>query len=165
MIKHQVFFSFHFDHNAWRASQVRNMGKVDDSSTFSDNDWEKVRNESELSIKRWINSQLQMRSCLVVLVGAHTSERKWVNYEIKKAMELHKGIVGIRINKLKNALRQQDLEGANPFFYILTKDSHRLSNYVTLFDSAYSSSDYVYSDISNHIGNLIEEAITRRFDF
>ena len=25
---------------------VRNMGKVDDSSTFSDNDWEKVRSKS-----------------------------------------------------------------------------------------------------------------------
>ena len=39
----QVFFSFHYMRDVWRASMVRNMGKVDKSSTFSDNDWEEVR--------------------------------------------------------------------------------------------------------------------------
>lgn len=38
MAKRQVFFSFHYDNDAWRAGQVRNMKKVDKSSTFSDND-------------------------------------------------------------------------------------------------------------------------------
>ena len=44
MAKRQVFFSFEYGKDAWRASQVRNMGKVSDSSTFSDNDWEEVKN-------------------------------------------------------------------------------------------------------------------------
>lgn len=34
MAKRQVFFSFHYSRDSWRASQVRNMGKVSDSSTF-----------------------------------------------------------------------------------------------------------------------------------
>lgn len=42
-LKRQVFFSFEYNKDAWRASQVRNMGKVDESSTFSDNDWEEVK--------------------------------------------------------------------------------------------------------------------------
>lgn len=37
-MKRQVFFSFHYNRDSWRASQVRNMGKVDGNSTFSDND-------------------------------------------------------------------------------------------------------------------------------
>lgn len=40
MAKRQVFFSFHYNRDSWRASQVRNMGKVDGNLTFSDNDWE-----------------------------------------------------------------------------------------------------------------------------
>lgn len=60
-----------------------------------------------------------MRSCLVVLVGKETSERKWVKYEIEKAMELNKGIVGIRINKLKDCSGKQDSEGSNPFIISL----------------------------------------------
>jgi hypothetical protein len=31
------------------------MGKVDDSSTFSDNDWEEVREKTDAKIKEWIN--------------------------------------------------------------------------------------------------------------
>lgn len=101
MAKRQVFFSFHYNRDVWRASMVRNMGKVDNSSTFSDNDWEEDRYKTEAKIKEWIDGQMAMRSCLVVLVGYETSQRKWVKYEIEKAMELHKGIVGIRINKLR----------------------------------------------------------------
>lgn len=88
MAKRQVFISFHYSRDVWRAGQVRSMGKVDNSSTFCDNDWEEVREKSDAKIKEWIDSQLQMRSCLVVLVGNKTSERKWVKYEIERAYQL-----------------------------------------------------------------------------
>ena len=100
MAKRQVFFSFEFNKDAWRASQVRNMGKVDDSSTFSDNDWEEVKEKTDAKIKEWIDNQMNKRSCLVVLVGKTTSGRKWIDYEIKKAYELQKGIVGIYVHGL-----------------------------------------------------------------
>ena len=69
MGKRQVFFSFHYNNDNWRAGQVRNMGKVDSSSTFSDNDWEEVKEKTESKIKEWIDEQLNKRSCLVVLIG------------------------------------------------------------------------------------------------
>lgn len=165
MTKRQVFFSFQYSRDAWRASQVRSMGKVSDSSTFSDNDWEEVCYKTEAKIKEWIDKQLALRSCLIVLVGAKTSERKWVKYEIEKAMELHKGIVGIRINRLKDSNGDYDEEGANPFYSVFTGDGHRLSNYVTLFKSKYSTSTDVYSDIEENIESLIEEAIGHRWDY
>ena len=165
MTKRQVFFSFHYDRDNWRASQVRNMGKISDSSTFSDNDWEEVRFKSDGNIKKWIEDQLAMRSCLVVLVGAQTSERKWVKYEIEKALELHKGIVGIHINLLKDSNGEQDKEGANPFYKVITPSGHRLSNYVKLFKSIYSLSSYVYNDIEEHIEGLIEDAINNRWRY
>lgn len=165
MAKRQVFFSFHYSRDAWRASMVRNMGKVDESSTFSDNDWEEVRYKSDTRIKEWIDNQLAMRSCLVVLVGKETSERKWVKYEIEKAMELHKGIVGIRINKLKDSSGEQDSEGSNPFYNIFTNDNHRLSNYVTLYTPPHYSSPYVYDDIKENMEALIENAISNRWTY
>ena len=84
MAKRQVFFSFEYNKDAWRASQVRNMGKVDNSSTFSDNDWEEVKEKTDAKIREWIDNQMAKRSCLVVLIGATTSGRKWINYEIEK---------------------------------------------------------------------------------
>ena len=161
----QVFFSFHYSRDVWRASQVRNMGKVDRSSTFSDNDWEKVRYNTDFNIREWIDSQMVMRSCVVVLVGAETSTRKWVKYEIEKAMELKKGIVGIRINKLSDREGNQDKEGGNPFYNIKTSSGQRLSNYVTLFEPKYKSSKYVYEEIDDNLERLIEEAIANRFRY
>ncbi len=165
MSKKQVFFSFHYSRDAWRASQIRNMGKVDGGSTFSDNDWEEVRYKTDAKIKEWIDSQLAQRSCLVVLVGFETSQRKWVKYEIEKAMKLHKGIVGIRINKLKNEKGEQDSNGSNPFYSIMTSSGYRLSSFVTLFESSYMTSTYVYNDIKENIESLIEDAVSNRWNY
>ena len=161
MAKRQVFFSFEYNKDAWRASQVRNMGKVDNSSTFSDNDWEEVKEKTDAKIKEWINNQMAKRSCLVVLIGATTSGRKWINYEIEKAYELNKGIVGIYIHGLKDKNGNQTIKGSNPFYNILIgKNKERLSKYVKCYESYYLTSTYVYDDIKNNIEQLIENAIS-----
>ena len=156
--KRQVFFSFEYDADAWRANQVRNMGIVDQSSTFSDNDWEKVKG-SEQAIKRWINSQLKMRSCLIVLIGETTFTRPWVDYEIQKAYELGKGIVGVYVHKLKDNDGNQSERGLNPLDFNYTDDWEPLSKYVRTFDSRRITSTYVYRDIEDNLSDLIEDAI------
>lgn len=162
MAKRQVFFSFHYNEDNWRASQVRNMGKVDSNSQFSDNDWEEVKVKTDSKIKEWIDSQLARRSCLVVLVGEHTSGRKWIKYEIEKAHELQKGIVGIFIHGLKDKDGKQSNKGSNPFYNIFTNDGKRLSNFVTVYDPPHLTSAYVYDDISTNIEQLIEDAIAEK---
>lgn len=162
MAKRQVFFSFEYNKDVWRAGQVRNMGKVSNDSTFSDNDWEEVKSKSDADIKKWINDQMSKRSCIVVLIGKTTSSRKWVKYEIEKAYELNKGIVGIYIHKLKDKDGNQTDQGSNPFYTIYTNDGERLSKYVTCFDSTYKSSQYVYDDIKDQIEDLIENAINNK---
>lgn len=51
LLKRQVFFSFEYNKDVWRAGQIRNMGKVDNSSTFSDNDWEEVKEKQILLLE------------------------------------------------------------------------------------------------------------------
>ena len=161
VVKRQVFFSFEFDKDSWRASQIRNIGKVSGESTFSDNDWEEVRRKTNVSISRWIDKQLKMRSCLIVLVGESTSTRKWVRYEIERAYWSNKGIVGIYIDRLKDRNGNQSKKGRNPFCSIKTATGEPLSKYVECFDSPYLSSAYVYQDISENIDGLIEGAIEK----
>ena len=162
MAKRQVFFSFEYVKDNWRAAQVRNMGKVSESSTFSDNDWEEVKLKSNSEIEKWIDSQMALRSCIVVLIGKTTSTRKWVKYEIEKAYELNKGIVGIYIHKLKDSNGNQTEKGANPFYSIYTNSGERLSKYVQCFESSYTRSQNVYNDIDEHIEDLIENAIENK---
>ena len=91
----KVFFSFHYQEDNWRAAQVRNMGILDDTSNIIDNSWEEVKNKNDIDIKRWIDNQMNNCSCIVVLIGKNTANRKWINYEIRRAYELGKGMVGI----------------------------------------------------------------------
>jgi hypothetical protein len=98
----KVFFSFHYDADKWRASQVRNMGALEGNVPCSDNDWETVKRGGTAAIEKWIAGQLSGRSCAVVLVGAQTARRKWVIHEIKEAWNANKGVVGIRIHNLKD---------------------------------------------------------------
>lgn len=161
MAKRQVFFSFHYNNDNWRAARIRNMGKVDSSSTFSDNDWEEVKKKTDKEIEKWIDDQLEKRSCLVVLIGRETASRKWIKYEIRKAYELNKGIVGIYIDKLKDVHGKQDTKGKNPFDKF-TIDEIPMSKYVKCFESNYLLSTNVYNDIKNNIESLIEYGIENK---
>lgn len=102
MAKRQVFYSFHYDNDVFRVQQIRNIGALEDNKPVSANEWESVKRGGEVSIKKWIDDNLRYKSCVVVLVGEETSNRKWVRYEIEKAWELGKGLVGVYIHNLKD---------------------------------------------------------------
>ena len=106
-MKRQVFFSFHYSNDCWRAGEIRNMGIVEDESLFSDNGWERVRLSSDSAIKAWINEEMYKRSCIIVLIGSETASRKWVQYEIECAWKLGKGIVGIYIDRLNDRINKR----------------------------------------------------------
>lgn len=180
MAKRQVFFSFRYTYDAWRASQIRNMGKVSDDSTFSDNDWEEVRSKSDTAIEKWIDNEMQMRSCIVLLIGEHSQGRKWINKEIEKAWEKGKGIVGIYIHRLKDASGNQASKGDNPledfcidttFNYIAhhTKPANdnevKLSDVCKAYNPPYKTSTNVYNYIKENISDWIEEAVTIRNEY
>lgn len=150
-MKRKVFYSFHFDNDNWRAGQVRNIGAVEGDKPVNGNKWEDVKSKSDSTIKTWIDDNLKDKSCLVVLIGKKTSERKWVNYEINRAWALGKGVCGIYIHKLEDVLGNQSSKGKNP-----------LASHLPIFESTYSTSKYVYDDIKNNIAELVEDAIKVR---
>lgn len=117
------FFSFHYQNDIWRASQVRNSWVTQDRETagfWDAADWEKVKRGGDEAIKRWIENQLDETSVTVVLIGSHTSERKYVKYEIMRSYERQNGLLGIRIHRLKDRDGRTSTIGRNPFedFYV-----------------------------------------------
>lgn len=54
-------------------------------------------------------------SVTVVLIGAETANRMWVDYEIRRSIELGKGLLGIRINNVPSMSSGTDYAGNNPF--------------------------------------------------
>ena len=127
----RVFYSFHFDQDAWRSAQVRNIGVVEGDRPASDNDWEQVRRTNTTTITRWIDEQLNRRSCLIVLVGGQTANRDWVKYEIQRAWQLGKGVAGIYIHGLEDQYGMESTPGPNPFAYV-TVNGQALSEIINL---------------------------------
>lgn len=159
----RVFFSFYFIQDGWRASQVRNIGKLEAENPVSDNEWEQVKQGGDAAIKKWIDNQMSGKSCCVVLVGSETSSRKWVRYEIEQSWNSNKAVVGIRIHRLKDRLGNTSLAGPNPFDnFTMTGGNTKLSSLVTLYDPVGADSKAVYDDISNRIEDLVEAAIKSR---
>jgi MTH538 TIR-like domain (DUF1863) len=137
------------------------MGVLEGNEPVSANDWESVKRGGDAAIERWIAGQMKGRTCAVVLVGAETSSRPWVKYEIKKAWEDKLGVVGVRIHGLKNRLGNTSLAGANPFDNFAV-DRTAMSQIVTLYDPLGKDSQAIYADIHNKLDTLVENAIKIR---
>ena len=173
----KVFYSFHYQNDAWRAGQVRNMNKLEGDEPLSTNAWEEVQRKGDDNIQAWIDENMKGKSCLVVLVGEKTYSRKWCKYEIYHAWKEKKGIVCIYVHGLKNQDGEQSAKGRNPlelfcidttFNYIVEHQSPADQNEINLvnvckaYDTPYSNSTNVYSYIKDHIEEWVEEAIEIR---
>ncbi|MGS1319426.1 TIR domain-containing protein [Stenotrophomonas geniculata] len=157
----RVFYSFHYQPDAWRAAMVRKIGAVEGNISANDNDWETIKRGGDSAITRWINGQLDGRSCTVVLVGAETAQRRWVQYEIEQSWRKGMGVFGIRIHRLLNANRLPSDRGANPFDTVQI-GGQPLSTIVPLYDPPGQDSQAVYGSISANLQNWIERAVNAR---
>lgn len=153
MARH-TFFSFHFERDAWRAGQVRNSWVTQDreAAGFWDKaKWEEVKKKGKEAVQNWIDEQLKGTSVTVVLIGAETSTRDYVDYEITQSHKKKNGMLGIYIHNLKDADKKTDIKGANPFSKWTFKDSD--GNVIT-----YPTYDWVNDDGYTNMGNWIEAA-------
>jgi hypothetical protein len=158
----KVFYSFHYDADGARVSQVRNMGAVEGSPIASDNDWEEIKRGGDKAIQKWIDGQMYGTSCCVVLIGKSTANRKWVNYEIDQAWKQKKGVVGIHIYELKNLAGEKSSKGLNPLDYVAISPGRAVSSLAKTYDPPQVDSKEVYAHIKANLAAWIEEAIQIR---
>ncbi|WP_433630411.1 TIR domain-containing protein [Chryseobacterium cucumeris] len=160
MAKRQIFYSFHYDNDVFRVQQIRNIGALEGNEPVSPNEWETVKRGGDASIKKWIEENLKYKSCVVVLIGSETANRPWVRYEIEKAYNDGKAILGIYIHNLKCPRKGTSSKGENPFDrFTLKSTGLPLSKVVKCYDpNPYNA----YSDIANNLEHWIEEAIASR---
>lgn len=157
----QVFYSFHYTPDVWRTSQIRNIGVIEGNKPAPDNDWESIKRGGDQAIENWIADQMKYRSATIVLVGADTAGRKWINYEILKTWNGGMGLLGINIHRLKNNQGYQSLQGSNPFDGFQIK-GRPMNQIVKLYNPPYWDSKEVYNHIAANVAEWVEEAIQIR---
>lgn len=154
----RVFFSYHFDRDAWRANQVRYswVTKPDREAAgfFDAADQEEVKRSSDEAIKRWIDSQLRHTSVTAVLIGEETASREYVQYEIERSFERGNALLGIRIHDVKDRQGRTSYWGDNPLAdYLVETGSGRIR-----LSDLYPTHDWVRENGQQNISTWIEEA-------
>lgn len=153
----RAFFSFHYERDCWRAGQVRNswVTKDRESAGFWDAAaWEEVKKKTDTEIEKWIGEQLVGTSVTVVLIGAETSTRQYVGYEIKQSYGRGNGMLGIYIHNMKDSNGQTDTKGSNPFDgWYIERDGRKV-----YFSELYPTYDWVSDNGYKNLGDWIEAA-------
>jgi len=115
----KVFFSFHYDNvKDFRVNVIRNSNVFKKFETqFVDGSlWEEAKAKSNKALKDLIdNVGLHNTSVTVLLIGKETNKRPWVRYEIVKSFVRGNGILGIYLNRIRNAKTKKiEAKGENP---------------------------------------------------
>ena len=113
----KVFFSFHYERDIWRTNVVRNSGIVEGTSAAGFHDaslWEEAKKKGDADVKKLIDKGLVGTSVTVVLIGAETSKRKFVDYEIEQSIARGNGLLGIYISGIKDQNGNTDSQGPAP---------------------------------------------------
>lgn len=160
----KCFYSFHYEPDNWRASQVREMGSLEGNRPATDNDWEELKKGGDAAIAAWIKGQLDNRSCAVILAGKDTANRKWINFEICEAWKKGMGVLVVYIHNLKDSAGDQTTKGKNPLDYIKLGDA-KLSTIAKAYDPPYLTSTNVYNHIKENLAEWVEEAIRIRKNY
>jgi hypothetical protein len=122
--KRKAFFSFHFDdvmrvNVVWQAWRFRHPDSVLTPTFYDSSLWESRQREGDDSLKRLIREGVDYTSAVCVLIGSSTWARRWVRYEIARAVVDGRGLLGVHINSIRHhQTRMPHGLGLNPLEFM-----------------------------------------------
>ncbi len=155
-----VYFSFHYQRDIFRVQVVRNSWVCYPTNRhagyFDRGLWEEAKTKGAPAIRKLIDEGMAQTGVTVVLIGAETANRTWVDYEIRRSIELGKGLLGIRINNVRAMSSGTDYAGNNPFtkYGPYSGSSVRTTYDVPVYD-------WVNDNGFNNLGTWVEAAALR----
>jgi hypothetical protein len=124
------------------------------TSVISQTAWEEVKKKTDAEIEKWIGKQLDGTSVTVVLIGAETSTRQYVGYEIEQSHNRGNGMLGVYIHNMKDVNSKIDAKGTNPLSnWHIERDGKKV-----LLSDIYPTYDWVNDDGYHEMGDWIEAA-------
>ncbi|MET0344114.1 MAG: TIR domain-containing protein [Polyangiales bacterium] len=150
-----VFYSLHYDADRTRVDLVRGLAGLVANLEAKPSDWATLKRSGDFAIKRWFEQQIRGRSCTIVLIGAETKTRPWVQHEIARSWALKLGVLGVHVHALKDAKGQQTTKGESPF-------EPALAPLVQVYDPPETDSKLAYRYIADNLAKWVEKAVAAR---
>lgn len=126
----RTFFSFHYVPDVQRAQIVKNSWVTrdrEDAGFFDSSAFEKAKRTNDDTLKTFLIDAMKGSSVVCTLVGTETAHRRWVRYEIQRAIWDKRGLLAVRIHTINHFSTGQATAGPNPFdllgVYVEEKDS------------------------------------------
>lgn len=154
----RVFFSFHYEEDISTSMIVRNswVTKGKEAAGFVDKaEFEKVKKQGNSAVYNWIDKQLEGTSVTVVLIGKETLNRKFVQYEIIKSIEIGNAIIGVYVHRLKGFKPNYSLDKCDKHTIIGKYSNGNPIYFDDICDGIY---DYRLNDGYNNLGRWIDRA-------
>jgi hypothetical protein len=121
-VARRTFFSFHYKPDVTRAWVVRNswvtkvsQGEREDAGFFDSSVFEAAQRKGDDVLKQFLREGLKNSTVTCVLVGAQTTLRRWVRYEIFRSFMRGNGLFAVRIHTIAGFDKMQSAKGPNPF--------------------------------------------------
>jgi hypothetical protein len=157
----RVFFSFDYDADVGRVSQVRScwMAKPErETAGFGDAAfWETTKWKPKKETLKWIDRELEGTFVTVVFIGDKTAGNEFVDYAIRKSRLLGKGIIGIYIHNIKDHDGNAGLPGKNPLDNFCIEQKGDMKS----LSQVYPSYDWIEDDGLNNFAGWIEAAVRK----
>lgn len=109
-----VHLSYDFAADAARAELIRQMGVVATDAPLERAQWHAMVNSAS-AFESWADGAIGDKDALVVLVGTRTSTRPRIHYEIARALDLGKPVLGVRVDRLMVPGGGACARGLDPF--------------------------------------------------
>jgi hypothetical protein len=158
----RVFFSFHYQRDIFRVNVVRNswLTRPDRQSAgyWDASLWETFKRQGDEALQRLINSGLANTSVTVVLIGAETHTRRWVNYEITRSLQLGKGLIGIRIHNIPTPQSTADYPGPDLASIVTPLLGVRSFLDLLVVQTRYPTYDWELDDGYHNMGSWVDGA-------
>jgi hypothetical protein len=156
-----VFYALHYDEDRSRAACILESATVSPNSEATLSEWAQLKRSGDFAIQSWIETQLKGRSCMVVLIGAHTTLRPWVHYEIRRSRQLKTAMIGVHIHRLADAQGNQSAKGENPFEHP-ESGLGSAAKTVRVYDPPEADAQTTYQYIADNLMRWTDEAVADR---
>lgn len=154
----KVFPSYDWD-DVWYVNQIMNLPNIvgKENIRFVKNVPNEEVKQSDSAVKKWIDENMENCSCLILFVGEKTYQSKWVEYEIRTAINRGMAYFIVYLTGMKDSVGNLVPDGL--------QDPYKYHNLYAPSGTpgAYAVKKYYWIDNDglNNIHSWIEDACNR----
>lgn len=133
--------------NSWVTQGKQAAGFIDKA------EFEQIKRQGDKAVHNWIDKQLEGTSVTVVLIGAETLSRSFVQYEICRSIQRGNAVIGIHVNNIRDMRTMKTSIKGNVHIVIGYFDDGRPAYFDNVCDGIY---DYIAQNGYTNMGSWIE---------